>query len=120
MGKANVLIVDDSRTTRGFLKSILENAGYTIDEAEDGAIALEKISNRVPDLMILDMLMPNLDGIDVLEKLRDLNISFPIVVLTADIQDQVKDECYELGAVGFLNKPASEEDIIETIQKALS
>jgi CheY-like chemotaxis protein len=84
------LVVDDSNTARSYLKSVLQDAGFKVIEASDGQEALNIIEEGLPDAMVLDLLMPEMDGFEVLEVLKKKNISFPIVVLTADVQDQVR------------------------------
>lgn len=116
MKKKSVLVVDDSRTTRSYVRSVLENDAYLVTEAENGLLAVESIQNKRPDILLIDMLMPEMDGIEVMEKLNELDIKIPTVVLTADIQEQVKEECFELGAKAFLNKPATEIEILETVR----
>jgi len=98
---------------------MLEPEGYLISEAENGRVALEEIEARRPDLLLLDLLMPEMDGFDVLEFLKKEKDQLPVVVLTADIQDSVKHECLELGAYAILNKPVGFAELKETIEKAL-
>jgi CheY-like chemotaxis protein len=112
-----ILVVDDSRTTRSFLCAILENNGFTTQQAENGLEAIKFIQNQLPDGMILDLLMPEMDGFEVLAKLKELKLKFPVFVLTADIQEEVREECFSLGAKGFINKPFKEKDIMEIIMK---
>lgn len=116
MKSKSILIVDDSRTTRSFVRSVLESQGYQVTEAENGLLAVEAILEKRPDILMIDMLMPEMDGIEVLEKLNELKINIPTIVLTADIQEQVREECFELGAQAFLNKPSTETDILEAVK----
>lgn len=115
-----ILIVDDSRTTRSFIKSILIENNYEVEETDNGLNAIFSINRQVPDAMIMDLLMPEMDGVEVLEKLQQHHISFPIIILSADIQEQVKEECFNLGAMAFLNKPISKDEIISTLNRLLA
>jgi len=112
-----ILVTDDSSTTRGFIKKVLVDAGFQVIEASNGVEALLLINREVPDLLMLDLLMPDMDGLEVLEKLKTASIKVPTIVITADIQEQVKEECFELGARDFLNKPVTAETILNSIRK---
>jgi CheY-like chemotaxis protein len=102
---ARVLIVDDSLFQRRNVRRILQDEGHEILEAADGADALKIIASDDPDYVVLDLLMPNVDGISVLESLKDSVSSPSIIVLTSDVQDSTKVQCLELGASMVLNKP---------------
>lgn len=115
----NILIVDDSGVARMHMCSILSQKGYSTRQAENGFAALAKISEKLPDLMTLDLLMPEMDGTELLEKLKDLNYKIPIIVISADIQDDVKNECFENGVTAFLNKPFKVEELLELVGKIL-
>lgn len=116
MGK--VLIVDDSKLIRMRLRKFFEHS-YDVVEAENGRDALVKIKLEQPDFVFTDLLMPEMDGFQLLERLRELNIGTPAVVLTADIQDETTTRCMELGAVCVLNKPPNEEQIRTAVLKAM-
>ena len=112
-----VLICDDSIIARNSLKNMLLNEKCTIELAIDGIDSLKKISDLNPDLVLLDLLMPGMSGLEVLENLKKLEISLPIVVISADIQTSTKKMCADLGAVDFLNKPPKILDIITTFRR---
>jgi len=113
----NILIVDDSWLTRRGVKRILSSKGYGVIEAENGLQAMEMIrSEEQPlDAIILDLLMPEMGGMELLEKLREQEIKLPVVVLTADIQHTVKKKCIERGAIGFINKPPDPENLLDIV-----
>jgi CheY-like chemotaxis protein len=113
----NILIVDDSNVARLHMTSILSSQGYNTRQAENGVVALKRISEEKPDLMMLDLLMPEMDGIVLLKKLNALKLSIPTIVISADIQDDVRNECFELGVVAFLNKPFKVQELIDTVVK---
>lgn len=113
----NILIVDDSWLTRRGVKRILSEKGYGVSEAENGLQAMGMISANVQsfDAIILDLLMPEMGGIELLQKLNGQNITTPVIVLTADIQHTVKDKCITLGATGFINKPPDPEELLSIV-----
>jgi twitching motility two-component system response regulator PilH len=116
---SRVLITDDSLLQRKTLSAIVQDEGYEIDTASNGREALEKIQTELPDCLLLDMLMPEIDGIQVLEALQSHDIKLPIIVLTADVQDWLKTRCLELGATKFLNKPVKQEQLRKALQEIL-
>ena len=116
MDKAKpILVVDDSNAARMQICSIIETAGYRTLQANNGLAALKIIREMDLSLLFLDLLMPEMDGIDVLKYMKHGGFSIPTIILTADIQDEVKQECYDLGAVGFLNKPFKSQVILDSI-----
>jgi two-component system chemotaxis response regulator CheY len=114
-----ILVVDDSGMARRGTRRILEGAGYTVVEAEDGMIALEKYFIDKPDLVLLDLVMKGMYGIDVLTKLRALDAAARVIVLSADIQTSSREMVNEAGAAAFLNKPVAAEELIEAVRAAL-
>lgn len=114
-----ILIIDDSRTSRAFIIDALENQGYTFGEAADGIEGLKKIEEISPDIIILDLLMPNMNGFEVLEILKSKRNKVPVIVLTADIQDDVKNECLALGAMQFITKPFNSNDLTSAIKNII-
>jgi CheY-like chemotaxis protein len=116
---SRVLITDDSLLQRKTLSAIVQDEGHEIDTASNGREALDKIKNKLPDCLLLDMLMPEIDGIQVLEILQSHDIKLPIIVLTADVQDWLKTRCLELGATKFLNKPVKQEQLRKALQEIL-
>ena len=117
---AKIFVVDDSWLTRTSLRSMLEGGGYEVVEAENGNDAIETIPLENPDCILLDLLMPGMTGFDVLAELKTRELSTPVIVVTADIQDTVREKCLGLGAFGFLNKPPNENELMQTIQQALA
>ena len=117
---SRILITDDSSSQRTILSIILEKLGHEVEIAGNGQEALEKIEANPPDCMLLDNLMPVMDGLQTLEALQARNITLPIIMLTADIQDWLRTRCLELGATIFLNKPIKHAQLEEALQRALS
>ena len=116
---ALILVVDDSLTTRRFVCKLLKAEGHKTMEAVDGRDALVMAAKHSPDCIVLDLIMPGFGGLDVLKALRDHSSKIPVVVLTADIQDVVREECLELGAAAFINKPMMKREMHDAIRKAL-
>jgi len=114
-----IMVVDDSAMSRRSLKRVLEGNGYEVIEAEDGMSALEKYHLEHPDLVMLDMLMKGMYGLDVLSKLREMDKDARVVIVTADIQNSTRDMAKEGGALGFVNKPFAAENLLETVAGVL-
>ena len=114
-----VLLVDDSGLARRSTRRVLEQAGYTVVEAEDGLSALERFSLEKPDLVLLDLVMKGMYGLDVLSKLRELDPEARVVVMSADIQTSSRDLVQSAGARGFLTKPAAPDVVIDMVQRVL-
>lgn len=117
---AKVLIVDDSALTRRSLRQILETAGCEVVEAENGLDALERYYIDKPDVVLLDLVMRGMYGLDVLQKIRELDPRARIVVVSADIQTSSQDMAGEAGAAGFINKPFDKTDILSALDAALA
>jgi two-component system chemotaxis response regulator CheY len=116
---AKVLIVDDSSLTRRSLRQIVEGAGYEVVEADNGLQALERYFLDKPDVVLLDLVMRGMYGLDVLQKIRELDPQARIVVVSADIQTSSHDLAGEAGATGFINKPFHRTDILDALAAAL-
>lgn len=117
---ALVLVVDDSRTTRAYCCAILANAGHEVMEASDAEHALDLMADRPPDCVVLDLLMPGLSGIEMMEVLGGRAESTPIVVLTSSFEETDRQRCMRLGARAFVNKPVSCDELIRAVRDALS
>lgn len=118
MHKPYVLVVDDNRITTKLLRRYLEANGYEAAEAYDGVDCLEKTAQRAPDAIVLDVMMPRLDGYETVRKLRDdkdLHRT-PVVIVTAlnDVANQLK--AIEAGADDFLSKPIEEKLLIAKVK----
>ena len=116
---ARILIVDDSAMSRRILKRSLENAGHQVIEAEDGIVAIEKYFLEKPGLVLLDLVMKGISGIEVLEKIREMDRSSRIVIASADIQKTTRQLTEKAGAIGFVTKPFNETELLATVQGAL-
>jgi two-component system, chemotaxis family, chemotaxis protein CheY len=116
---AKILVVDDSSMSRRTLRKILEPAGHEIIEAEDGIIALERYFLEKPDLVFLDLTMTGMYGIDVLNKLREMDSEARVIVGSADIQSSTREMVEAGGASGFINKPFTSDKVLGIVAKVL-
>jgi two-component system chemotaxis response regulator CheY len=115
-----ILIVDDSSLSRKTLRRILESAGYEIIEAHDGMTALEVYFLEKPSLVLLDLVMKGMYGLDVLVRLREMDPKALVVVASADIQSSTRKLVDEAGALAFINKPFVSEQVIAAVEAALA
>ena len=118
--RAKVLIVDDSALTRRSLRQILENADCEVVEAEDGLAALERYFLEKPDVVLLDLVMRGMYGLEVIEKLLELDAAARIVVVSADIQTSSHELAEQAGAKAFINKPFDKAEILVALDTALA
>jgi len=116
---AKILLVDDSGLARRSMRAILEPAGYEVVEAEDGMSALERYFLEKPDLVLLDLVMRGMNGLDVLTKLHELDGDARVVVVSADIQDSSREMAESGGASGFVTKPVERAEILKVIADVL-
>ena len=114
-----VLLVDDSSLARRSTRRILEQAGYDVVEAEDGLSALERFAVDKPDVVLLDLVMKGMYGLEVLSKLREMDPDARVVVLSADIQTSSREMVQAAGAAGFLNKPADAQQMLDVVARAV-
>ena len=116
---ARILIVDDSSLARRTLRTMLEREGHTVEDAIDGAQAIERYFLNRPDVVFLDMVMEGMYGMEVLRKLLELHPEAKVVVATADIQKATRDEVRGAGAAGIINKPFNQQEINQVLTKVL-
>lgn len=113
-----ILVVDDEERIRRLLKMYLEKEGYTIDEAEDGEIALRKAVSEDYDLILLDVMLPGIDGIEVCTRLRQVKAT-PIIMLTAKGEEMNRVQGFEVGADDYVVKPFSPREVIYRVKAVL-
>jgi len=116
-----ILVVDDEEMTRNLLRLMLERDGFVIIEAEDGLQALEVIKGEKPDLIILDVMMPNLDGFSTCQALRSKpeTADLPIILLSARAQDEAVRAGLNAGANRYMTKPISKPELVQAIRELL-
>lgn len=110
-----VLVVDDSSFQRRKICTALEANGYVVQAASDGQECLAIVGSAPPDCIVLDLLMPEMGGIEVLEIMRKRDLHIPVIVHTADIQDTTRQHCLDLGAIAFINKPFRAEELLSAL-----
>jgi two-component system chemotaxis response regulator CheY len=115
-----ILIVDDSSMSRRMLRRIVESVGYEVIEADEGAAGIERFFLEKPDLVFLDLTMKDMYGLDVLEKLRELDPLARVIIASADIQDSTREMVTTAGANAFINKPLSPEKVLQAIETVIS
>ena len=113
-----ILVVDDEPQVRRFLRASLPTQGYRLVEAETGADALREASTRVPDAVLLDLGLPDLDGVEVTRRIREWS-AVPIVVLSARGQESDKIEALDAGADDYLTKPFGIGELLARLRVAL-
>ena len=118
--KAKILVVDDSGLARRLIRKIVEELGHEVEEASDGATALERYVLNRHDVVILDLLMHGMYGVEVLQKFKQLNPDLPVIIVSADIQRTTRDQVKEGGASAMVNKPVTKEQIEEVLGTVLS
>jgi CheY-like chemotaxis protein len=106
-----VMIIDDSKLMRQVIRQHVEAEGYCAITVASGMDALSTLETVRPDMVMLDLLMPGMSGQDVLRALRPRLPGIPMIVITADVQEPVHEECTRLGADRVINKPPSREAI---------
>jgi two-component system chemotaxis response regulator CheY len=112
-----VLLVDDSSMARRTTRRILEEAGFEVVDADNGLAALERFAIDKPDVVVLDLVMKGMYGLDVLGKLLELDPAARVIVMSADVQTSSRDLVKAAGAVGFINKPAGSEEILAAVSR---
>jgi two-component system, chemotaxis family, chemotaxis protein CheY len=113
-----ILIADDSSFMRTIIKNYLKGFDdVVIEEASDGQDALDKVNSFRPDFVLLDIIMPKINGIDVLKEIRRNNPSIKVVMVTSIGQNKMIEEALRLGAIKFVTKPFKYEDIIGVINE---
>jgi two-component system chemotaxis response regulator CheY len=116
---ARILIVDDSSLARRTLRQILEKEGHTVEEATDGAQAIERYFINPPEVVFVDMVMEGMYGLDVLGKILQLNPAAKMIVATADIQKTTRQDVQAAGAVAMINKPFNSQEISRVLATVL-
>jgi len=117
---ASILIVDDAAFMRMMIKDILTKNGYTvIGEAENGLKAVEKYKELNPDLVIMDITMPEMDGIEAVKQIKSLNSAAKIIMCSAMGQQAMVIESIQAGARDFIVKPFQAERVIEAVKKVV-
>ena len=121
MGGVTILYIEDNPGNRMLVQRILESEGYTVKEAIDGPSGLEKAAQERPDLILLDINLPEMDGYDLARRMRGMsNLSkVPILAVTANVMQGDRERTLEAGCDGFIPKPIDVDKLPEQVQTAL-
>jgi CheY-like chemotaxis protein len=117
---AKVLVVDDSALARRMMRQHIEELGHAVEEAADGAEALERYVLHRHDVVLLDMVMHGMYGLEVLTKFKQLNPQLPVIIATADIQKSTREQVRAAGAAAIINKPLKKEELAAILSTVLS
>ncbi len=117
-----ILVVDDEEPVRMLLRDTLELDAYEVTDAADGPEALEAFDERIPDGIILDIMMPRMSGIDVLREIRRRpgGSDIPVILLTAAADDQTTWDGWSAGATCYLTKPFDPDNLLSWVERLLS
>lgn len=112
-----LLVADDSETVLLMLQRRLEMEGYEVKTATDGVEALDQVKRDEPDLILLDAMMPNMSGVEALEKLRASGSKVPVLIISAHLDAQEPERMQKIGADGCVPKPFEWDDLIARIEE---
>jgi len=121
MSKATILVIEDEAEIRDMLRFSLERAEYTVQEAETAEIALEKLQGKLPDLLLVDWMLPGISGVELIRRLRkdELTAAIPAIMLTARGEETDKLKGFDSGVDDFLTKPFSPKELMARIKALL-
>ncbi len=117
--KHSIMLIDDSSTNNILYESILMDEGYEVFICEDAKTALKRLQKDIPDLIILDLMMPGMDGFHFLEKKKEIKAAanIPVIMLTAKMDKESERKAFELGVLAYMIKPIGISEITEKIKK---
>ena len=115
----HILVVDDDKNTRRLFRAVLENAGYTVSAASDGAEALDLMDSEHIDLVVLDIMMPHMDGYEFTKALREVENNLPILMVSAKQLPEDKKKGFLVGTDDYMTKPIDEEEMLLRIKALL-
>ena len=115
-----ILIVDDDAGDRAMLRGILSSAGHRVVEAADGEAALRQVSAGAFDVVLLDLKMPGMGGMEALRHIRQINPALPVLIMTAYATVETAVEAMKAGAYDYLSKPLDAEEVIDAVARTLA
>ena len=115
----HILVVDDDKNTRRLFRAVLENAGYTVSAASDGAEALDLMDSEHIDLVVLDIMMPHMDGYEFTKALREVENNLPLLMVSAKQLPEDKKKGFLVGTDDYMTKPIDEEEMLLRIKALL-
>ena len=119
MGEHHVLVIEDQEDLAALYESALTRDGFRVTKAYTGEEGVTLFEDRGADAVILDMTLPEMHGLQVLQAIRSLNAKVPIVVVTGETSDETRRQCERLGVREYLTKPAHHRDIIAALRRSL-
>jgi two-component system response regulator HydG len=115
----HVLVVDDDAAVRYTLRNVLEDAGLSVDEAEDGEVALEKLAQQTFHLVLSDLRMPKIDGLELLRRIRGLERSPRVILITAHGSERAAVNAMKQGAYDYFRKPFEPDELVAVVERAV-
>jgi DNA-binding response OmpR family regulator len=112
-----VLVIDDSGSMLDLMEDMLQRAGYEVMTASDALTAFARIETNTPDLILLDVILPNMSGYEFIEAVRERHLAIPIILLT--VKKHTPEEVEQLGVAGYLRKPFRQKDLLDMLHKVL-
>ena len=116
--RGHILVVDDERAIRRLLRLYLTDAGFTVTEAPDGEVAIEQVRQGGIDLVLLDLMLPGMDGYEVCKRVREIG-SVPVIMVTARTDEALRITGLELGADDYVVKPFSPVEVVARVKAVL-
>ncbi|MBV8882682.1 MAG: response regulator [Chroococcidiopsidaceae cyanobacterium CP_BM_RX_35] len=113
-----ILVVDDAAFSRRMICKYLKVDGYELLEAANGREALKMVHAHMPDCVLTDLLMPDINGFELIKMLQTEGITIPVIIISADIQASSREQGHQLGAVQFINKPPKEDELRAAVRQA--
>lgn len=115
-----VLIIDDSTINNMLLQDILESEGYEVFSALNGREALQVLENQTPEMILLDIMMPEINGFDLLKKFREDELNIPVIVISAYNSTDYFERAKDLGAIDYMLKPVKGVELIARIESCFA
>jgi len=121
MARKKILLVDDSSTARLLARMVLQDSSYDVITARDGVEGVEKAKEEKPDLILLDVMMPNMDGIEACKRLRDepSTAAIPIIMVTTRGEEGIAEASYAYGCNEFVTKPVDPAELLAKVRNCL-
>lgn len=115
--KRTILLVDDDRSLRLSMKTLLQSHGFEVETAEDGREGFKAITQRQFDVVVMDIFMPKMNGRDCIRALKMSRPEVPVIILTGNTESELAHEALQIGAVAMLGKPVLAKELIEVIDR---
>jgi CheY-like chemotaxis protein len=116
---ARILIIEDSAQMRALIRDILEADGHSILEAKEGLKGLQMAAAQPPACILLDLILPDIDGLTVLRLLRQQGSEIPVIVISSHMREVIRAQCLGHGAAAFIAKPPLESELQHTVERVL-